>query len=274
LDAGPIEEQTFKQDFEYALDWWVGTFLTDLEQSRHPEAALLVSLSGSMADVARRLRVKGVEYFTWLMRSPPSPGYEPFLLRRGENPLLARMKAYITVAEGKKISDEMRRYRGVAEAIRSLAMPNCSREEIARNIRHLLFAAAQTWVIRRVFLDAELDDSIFIYRLSGALQGNEEAIQYVMAIATQAAPKIRIPRGQKVTAASAAHEMFLEKNGIRRASAYTYSPQDDDFVDEATLATRLEFPGQYFDPRSASRRLHARRHLAGFPVPRRNAKVA
>jgi len=60
------------------------------------------------------------------------------------------------------------------------------------------------------------------------------AIERILDIARMAAPRIRIPRGPKVTAASAAHELFLEKRGIRGASAYSYSDLEEDFIDEAT----------------------------------------
>jgi len=108
--------------------------------------------------------------------------------------------------------------------------------------------------------------------LPSAAQGNEMAIERILDIARMAAPRIRIPRGPKVTAASAAHELFLEKRGIRGASAYSYSDLEEDFIDEATRATRLEFPSALFGPQPASRRLKARRQLARVPVPRRGAK--
>jgi len=62
-----------------------------------------------------------------ISRSPPSPGYEALLINRGENPLLARVKAYLTVSQGRKIANESRRYRDVVAAIRFLAKPNRSR---------------------------------------------------------------------------------------------------------------------------------------------------
>jgi hypothetical protein len=108
--------------------------------------------------------------------------------------------------------------------------------------------------------------------LPSAAKGNEMAIERILEIARMAAPRIRISHGPKVTAASAAHELFLEKHGIRGASAYSYSDLEEDFIDDATRATRLEFPGEPFGPQPASRRLKGRRQLAGVPRPRRGAK--
>jgi hypothetical protein len=114
--------------------------------------------------------------------------------------------------------------------------------------------------------------AILINMLPSAAKGNEMAIERILEIARMAAPRIRISRGPKVTVASAAHELFLEKHGIRGASAYSYSDLEEGFIDDATRATRLEFPGEPFGPQPASRRLKGRRQLAGVPRPRRGAK--
>jgi hypothetical protein len=126
---------------------------------------------------------------------------------------------------------------------------------------------------RAIFIEAHLSDHILIYMLPWAAPGNEMAIERILEIARMAAPRIRIRRGPKVTAASGVHELFLEKHGIRGASAYSYSDLEEDFIDEATQATRLEFPGARFGPRPTSRRLKARRQLAGAWIPRRGARA-
>jgi hypothetical protein len=195
----------------------------------------------------------------------------PYSIKRGENPLLARLKAYVTVDQGKKIADESRKYREVVSAIRFLAKPNRSRWAVDRKIAILLATSRETRIIRAIFIEANLSDHILINLLPSA-QGNEMATERILEIARMAAPRIRIRRGPKVTAASAAHELFLEKHGIRGASAYSYSELEGDFVDEATQATRLEFPGIRFGPQPASRRLKARRQPAGAPIPHRGAK--
>jgi hypothetical protein len=61
---------------------------------------------------------------------------------------------------------------------------------------------------------------------------------------------------------------------MRGANAYSYSELKEDFIDEATRATRLEFPGARFGPQPASRRLKARRQLAGMPITHRSRKGA
>jgi hypothetical protein len=258
--------------FKEALDSLAGLFMSDLQTSREPVVKDIIHLTGAEAEDALRIRFLATVYLLNVSRSPPSPGYEPLLIKRGENPLLARLKAYLTVDEGRKIADESRKYREVATAIRFLAKPNRSRWAVNRKIALLLAASRETRIIRAIFIEAHVSDHILINMLPLAAQGNQTAIERILETSRMAAPGIRIQRGPKVTAASAAHELFLEKHGIRGAGAYSYSDLEEDFIDEATQATRLEFPGPRFGPQPASRRLKARRQLAGTPIPRRGAK--
>jgi hypothetical protein len=256
--------------FSEALDWLAGLLMSDLH--REPVVKDMIRLTGSEVEDARRLRLLATAFLLNTSRLPASPGYEPLLIKRGENPLLARLKAYVTVDQGKKIADESRRYREVVTTIRFLAKANRSRWAVNRKIAILLAASRETTIIRAIFIEAGLSDHILINLLPLAGQDNEMATERILEIARMTAPRIRMRRGPKVTAASAAHELFLEKHGIRGASAYSYSELEEDFIDEATKATRLEFPGTRFGPQPASRRLKARRQLAGAPIPHRGAK--
>ena len=228
----------------------------------------MIRLTGSEAADALRIRLLASAYLLNISRSPASAGYEPLLIKRGENPLLARVKAYLAVDQGRKIADESRKYREVVTAVRFLAKPNRSRWAVNRKIALLLAASQETRIIRAIFLEAHDSDHILINLLPSATQGNEMAIERILEIAPMGfdRSRIRIRRGPKVTAASATHELFLEKHGIRGASAYSYSELEQDFIDEATQATRLEFPGARFGPQPASRRLKARRQLAGARI--------
>jgi hypothetical protein len=255
--------------FIEATDSLAALFMSDLRTSREPAVKDLIRLTGIEAEDALRIRFLAAVHLLEISRSLPSPGYEPLLIKRGENPLLARLKAYLAVAEGRKIANESRRYREVVTAIRFLAKPNRARWALKRKIAVLLAASRETRIIRSVFIEAHLSDHVFISMLPLAAQGDETAIESILKIAQTAAPEIRIRRGRKVTAASAAHELFLEKQGTLGASAYTYSADKEDFIDEATQATRLEF-GARFCPGRASRRLRARRQLAGISIPRRS----
>jgi hypothetical protein len=120
----------------------------------------------------------------------------------------------------------------------------------------------RTWVVRIIFTEAGLNDDLFIRSVVRAVNGDINALQMALHIAANSAPKIKPLRGRNVSAASASHELFLESQVRGASHSFTYSEYEGDFVDEATQATRLEFPGEVFRPRAASRRLKARRQLA------------
>jgi hypothetical protein len=272
LNAGSDLNLVFSAPFREAVAEIARLLLWDLKTSREPVVKEIVRLTGIEAQDARLIRALATEFLFATSRCPASRGYEPLLIKRGENPLLARVKAFVAVDQSRKTADESRRRREVVTAIRFLAKPNRSRWAVNRKIALLLAASRETRVIRAIFTEAGLSDHILINLLPYAAEGGEMATDRILEIARMAAPRIRIRRGPKVTAASATHELFLEKSGIRGASAYSYSELEGDFVDEATKATRLEFPGTRFRPQPASRRLKARRQLAGVPIPRRGAK--
>jgi hypothetical protein len=98
----------------------------------------MIRLTGIEAEDALQIRHLAVAYLLNISRSPASPGYEPLLIKRGENTLLARVKAYLTVDQGRKIADESRKYREVVAAIRFLAKPSRSRWAVNRKIALLL----------------------------------------------------------------------------------------------------------------------------------------
>jgi hypothetical protein len=261
VNTAAVGYQVSAAQVREAFDWFTALFMQDLQTSREPEIRNLVSVAGSEEQVASRIRLGVAQFLSGMERCAPSSGYEPLLIKRGENPVIARVKAYMTVRQGRRIALESRRRRDVVGAIRFLGTPNRSRWAIARKIRLLFVAAQETWIIRTLFVEAGWSDSVFISMLPSAVQGNHLAIECLLKIASNVAPRMRLPRGPKVSAASAAHELLLEKHGTRRASAYSYSELERDYVDEATRATRLEFPGAFITPRPASRRLKARRQL-------------
>ena len=99
----------------------------------------------------------------------------------------------------------------------------------------------------------------FAEALKGAATGDVVACERVTAIAAILLPHLSNPPGPKISAASAAHEFFLEVQAEDAMSpGYTWNPIDQEFVDEMTVATRREFADPDFDPRPAYRRFKAR----------------
>jgi hypothetical protein len=55
-----------------------------------------------------------------------------------------------------------------------------------------------------------------------------------------------------------AGEYFLESQSIFETAAFTWSPEEEDFTDRLTQATREEFDDPDFNPVPARRRLRAK----------------
>jgi hypothetical protein len=195
--------------------------------------------------------------------SPPSPGYEPMLIKCGFDPILARMMARLLVRTGTRIENDSKRLRTVVGAIRFLAKPGRRRRALSRRAEVLLTAWEETSVIETIFDDAGLDVFEFVELLKSVAEGDEAARRRITKTAALVAPHLPSPRGRKVTAASAAHEFLLEEGvGVTGSRSYTWDPNKEDFTDPLTAATRLEFACPRFSPRPAYRRLKARRRAS------------
>src|ERR1700730_582177 len=141
---------------------------------------------------------------------PPSAGYEPFLVERSFDPILARMMARLLVRSGKRCANESVRLPAVVGAIRFLAKPGRGRRAILRKAEVLLAAWEETSIIETIFDDASLKESEFIGLLKSVVEGREVVWRRITEIAAAVAPHLSIPRGPKVSKASATHEVFLE----------------------------------------------------------------
>src|SRR5262249_22562839 len=153
------------------LDWLTRLFMSDLQRSRAPVARDLLPVTGDPVQDSPKIRLATARYLLQIAHSPPSPGYEALLIKRGANPLLARLKAYLTVVEGQRIARDARRCRDVVAAIRFLAKPNRSRWAVNRKIGVLLAASRETRILRTIFTEAGLGDDILIKMLPSAAQG-------------------------------------------------------------------------------------------------------
>jgi hypothetical protein len=142
--------------------------------------------------------------------SPPSPGYEPWLIERGSNLILARMIARLLVRRGNQSAMESVRLPAVVRAVRFLATPRRKWQAISRKVDVLLAAWEETSIIETIFDDAGLNESEFVRSLRSVAEGHQVGCHRLTEIAASLAPHLSIPRGLKVGAASAAHEFFLE----------------------------------------------------------------
>jgi hypothetical protein len=129
----------------------------------------------------------------------------------------------------------------------------------------VLAASEETSIIEEMFRNTGLHEREFLGLLQTLVDGGAIDRERITAIAAAIVPSARRARGPKITAASAAHELFLETNAsFGLPAGYTRSGIDGDYTDPQTRATRLEFDDPDFDPRPAHRRIKRRGTVTGF----------
>ena len=191
---------------------------------------------------------------------PPSPGYEPLLIQYGVDPIVARGTARLVIRHGKRRAAEGGCHRLVFDAIRFLAKRDRQRRAIFRRAQLLLETWDETSITETVFDEIGLSETEFIGLLKALVEGRDVDCRRIMEIATRVAPHLSVARGPRISAPSAAHELFLTGLvRIKGTHAYTWSTLKEDFIDLVTKATRLEFDEPDFDPRPARRRVKAGR---------------
>ena len=108
----------------------------------------------------------------------------------------------------------------------------------------------------------------FIGWLKSVVEGREVAWRRITEIAATIAPRLSIPRGPKISAASATHEVLLETVAeLLAPRAYTRDPIRENYTDRWTAATRQEFRDPDFNPQAAHLRAKARRAAKKKPAP-------
>jgi hypothetical protein len=190
----------------------------------------------------------------------PSRGFEPLLIENRYNPIVARGVSYLATRFGRREESESKRRRRVFDAIRFLANPRRKSAILAR-ARTILTAWDQTSIVETAFVGAGLSEHEFIAVLKAFVGGDKVNQQRLTEIAAQVAPSLVIPRGPKVTAASASHEFLLEHK-LELAQRRPHSRRDRaaENCDALTEATRVEFGDPHFDSRPAKRRSRRRKH--------------
>jgi hypothetical protein len=236
----------------------------DVVERLKPVEALFVEFSkvyGGMFQMAGAITQRAVE-------SCPSRAYAPLLIEYGVNPVPARALASLTISRGTRRANESRRLPAVVEAIRFLAKPGRRRRAMLRRAKVLLAAWEETSIIETIFDDASLIEVEFIGLLKSAVEGRAVAWRRTTEIAATIAPFLSIPRGPKISAASATHEVFLETIAeLLVPRAYTRDPIRENYTDRWTAATRQEFRDPDFNPQAAHLRAKARRAAKKRPAP-------
>ena len=147
-----------------------------------------------------------------------------------------------------------------AEGCQPSSTPGRRRRAILRRAEVLLAASEETSIIETIFDEAGLIELEFIGLLKSVVEGREVAWRRITEIAATIAPRLSIPRGPKISAASATHEVFLETVAeLLAPRAYTRDPISEIYTDRWTAATRQEFRDPDFNPQAAHLRAKARR---------------
>lgn len=198
-----------------------------------------------------------------LMRTqnlPPSSGYEPLLVRENFNQISARGIAHNAVRHGERMAKDSQWMKPAADAIRFLAKTGRHTDSVLANAKIILEISDNTSVIETIFESAGLQECEFLKLLNEVVDGNHDGMKRISEIAASVSQTLSIRRGPKISAASAAHEFFMEQTKEKiELRAYTYDDVVGDFTDSLTMATRREFDDPHFDPKPARRRLKARK---------------
>jgi hypothetical protein len=189
------------------------------------------------------------------LKYPKDEGYAKFLATLGYDRNWAGMLAAMIVEKGRVRAATAKRSAEFAQALRRLANPRLETEAFLANARVASEAMNTTLLSEGLFKDFFELELVRELRfcLAGDLSGRTEVVRIAKAVWR----RVWVSRGPKVTHASAAHEYFLESQF--GPAAYTWSPEDEDFTDQLTQATREEFDDPDFNPVPAWRRLRAKR---------------
>lgn len=202
-----------------------------------------------------------------------APGYTPYFERLGHSGLSARLHALMIRSCAERLYRENQDKRVALSALHDLAGRSKWHPALARQVDRLRENCWDASFLDQAFREvggSELKDE-FMDLLRGTCGGDYAGGPRLIEIAARIAPYAPSPRGRPMEFDTVLHQMFLRwraDSGGRKG--YTYGLlQDghdarDDFIDEATAATRIELMRPSFNPVAARRA--ERRRLARVPT--------
>jgi hypothetical protein len=194
------------------------------------------------------------------LKHPKDKGYGKFLETLGYDRNWAGMLAAMIVEEGRVRAGTSKRGWEFAQALRRLANPRLETKAFLADAKVALEAMDATGLTGGLFDELpRFAGLLFIRALRSCLAGDLSDRGEVSRIAKAIRRRVAVSRGPKLTHISAAHEYFLETQSFFGEVAFTWSPEEEDFIDPLTRATREEFDDPDFNPVSARRRLRAKR---------------
>ena len=190
-----------------------------------------------------------------LERMPPAPGYEALFINHGQHPLSARMMSYVLIWVSRDAANEARMERRTVDAIRFLAKPGRRHKQaVFRRVEWLLGDWDGMCGLAGL-RQANTSVHEFTSALEAFARGDLGADELLRQTAAAIASRLSVHQGRKASRATIGHQSLLSvlRPVIGRAS-YTWNPEQEDFIDPLTRATRLAFGDPDFDPRPALRR--------------------
>ena len=193
------------------------------------------------------------------LKYPKDRGYGKVLETLGYDRNWAGMLAAMIVEEGRVRAATARKNSEFAQALRRLGNPRLETEAFLAHAKMALEAMSGTVLTRGLF--DGLRDSMGFY--SFARSG---FVLPAICRTDLMSPGLRRPFG----AASPFHavrsspmlllrmSIFLESQSIYEPAAFAWSPEEEDFTDRLTQATREEFDDPDFNPVPARRRLRVK----------------
>jgi hypothetical protein len=189
-------------------------------------------------------------------QSPPVAGYESFLIKKGFEPIMARLLARNFLRLGAERLKERQAERNLASAVYALvAAGKATPLVISRRARAIAAALDNGMALpslRAACAKARIPETEYSIQelVERATRRDAIACSRLIEICPALKPNLVNPRGLTLTKATATHEVAL--HFVKQA--YTYDSINNVFKDPASQATSIAMNIKKFDPRPALRR--------------------
>ncbi len=189
-------------------------------------------------------------------QSPPVAGYEDFLIKKGFEPIVARLLARNFLRFGAELPKERQAERKLASAVYALVAAGKATPLVISRRAQAIAAALDNGMalpsLRAACAKARIPETEYSIQelVERATRRDAIACSRLIEICPALKPNLVNPRGLILTKATATHEVAL--HFVKQA--YTYDSINNVFKDPASQATSIAMNIKKFDPRSALRR--------------------
>ncbi len=199
LESRPQELKPIMEAHTQTIGEFLGELFPgcDIAAGLNRVMTFVETLADRIPAVIERVLISAYEMVERLEKLPPAPGYEPMLIERGHDPLMARGLSHWIIRSGKEEANKAKMQRIVVDAVRFLAKPGRQKRSISRRAAALLEVWNTNFDLGNVFDGVDLSVFEFVEALKGAVRGDLAACQRVTEIAAVLAPGLSVRRGRK-----------------------------------------------------------------------------